>query len=507
MYWEWLPQIMYNHHQTGPAGTVIFTPPFRDPFNYNFDPMVVTGHRPGRRRRCITASCRRASPASRCAPARQLLDLVERRTAHDGVLPEHHRPADRDHRQSDADDRFRLSQSDDPAARRSARADRTAGVALPAVDRLLGDGQLRRPRSGVALQGSSSSTTSTRWDRTRSTAARSDHWTISERRHRAAADRDAGRRRPPAAAAGGPGGGRGGRGGRGAAPGGRCAAAPDGHGGSGDAGAALSLTTYTSVMKDPSRRDPRVFIVTADQADFATATKFINTLRYIGVEVASGDRAADRERQDLSGRDVRRQDGAGRPRARARHVRAAGSSQRHGRARHSAPSVRQRRLDARLPDGRQVRSRLRRRDGSVQGGRGTGRTAAREDFRRRRGRLPALAGRVNDTFTIANRVLKAGGEVYRLAASMAANGHTYAAGSLYVVASAAVDAHRAERGAGARRQPRRDHRSSGGRCDETCGEAHRPLGHAHGLDAVRLDALRARTVRISLHRRLRRRVR
>ena len=43
MYWEWLPQIMYNHHQTGPAGTVIFTPPFRDPFNYNFDPMIVTG--------------------------------------------------------------------------------------------------------------------------------------------------------------------------------------------------------------------------------------------------------------------------------------------------------------------------------------------------------------------------------------------------------------------------------------------------------------------------------
>jgi hypothetical protein len=36
----WYPQIMYNHHQTGPAGTVIFTPPFRDPFNYNFDPIV-----------------------------------------------------------------------------------------------------------------------------------------------------------------------------------------------------------------------------------------------------------------------------------------------------------------------------------------------------------------------------------------------------------------------------------------------------------------------------------
>ncbi len=36
----WYPQIMYNHHQTGPAGTVIFAPPFRDPFNYNFDPLV-----------------------------------------------------------------------------------------------------------------------------------------------------------------------------------------------------------------------------------------------------------------------------------------------------------------------------------------------------------------------------------------------------------------------------------------------------------------------------------
>ena len=36
----WYPQIMYNHHQPGPTGTVIFAPPFRDPFNYNFDPLV-----------------------------------------------------------------------------------------------------------------------------------------------------------------------------------------------------------------------------------------------------------------------------------------------------------------------------------------------------------------------------------------------------------------------------------------------------------------------------------
>nr|MBA3969856.1 peptidase [Gemmatimonadota bacterium] len=43
LYHEWFPQIMYNHHQTGPTGTVMFAPPFRDPFNYNFDPLIVTG--------------------------------------------------------------------------------------------------------------------------------------------------------------------------------------------------------------------------------------------------------------------------------------------------------------------------------------------------------------------------------------------------------------------------------------------------------------------------------
>lgn len=41
LYREWFPQIMYNHHQTGPTGTVMFSPPFRDPFNYVFDPLVV----------------------------------------------------------------------------------------------------------------------------------------------------------------------------------------------------------------------------------------------------------------------------------------------------------------------------------------------------------------------------------------------------------------------------------------------------------------------------------
>ena len=43
LYMDWYPQIMYNHHQTGPAGTVMFAPPFRDPANYNLHPSIITG--------------------------------------------------------------------------------------------------------------------------------------------------------------------------------------------------------------------------------------------------------------------------------------------------------------------------------------------------------------------------------------------------------------------------------------------------------------------------------
>ncbi len=40
-YRDWFPQILYNEHQTGPVGTVVFIPPFRDPYNYNNEPLVI----------------------------------------------------------------------------------------------------------------------------------------------------------------------------------------------------------------------------------------------------------------------------------------------------------------------------------------------------------------------------------------------------------------------------------------------------------------------------------
>lgn len=39
---EWIPQIMYNHHQAGPAGSIVAGAPYRDPFNYVYDPLLVT---------------------------------------------------------------------------------------------------------------------------------------------------------------------------------------------------------------------------------------------------------------------------------------------------------------------------------------------------------------------------------------------------------------------------------------------------------------------------------
>ena len=78
---------MYNHHQTGPAGTVMFAPPFRDPFNYNFDPLIpaqldLVGAAMHSRFAC-GRKARRHEPEGR-----ELLDVVERRPADDGVLPQ-----------------------------------------------------------------------------------------------------------------------------------------------------------------------------------------------------------------------------------------------------------------------------------------------------------------------------------------------------------------------------------------------------------------------------------
>lgn len=42
LYETWHPQVVYNHHQSAPSGTIMFIPPFRNPFNYHVDPIIQT---------------------------------------------------------------------------------------------------------------------------------------------------------------------------------------------------------------------------------------------------------------------------------------------------------------------------------------------------------------------------------------------------------------------------------------------------------------------------------
>ena len=127
LYKEWFPQIVYDHHQTGPAGTVMFAPPFRDPFNYVFDPLIPVGID-------LVGAAMHARFAAEGKPGVtmrtriELLDVVERRPADDGVLPQPDWAAHGNHRRPDAD-RNPVRARPAAAERRSAvsRSRRSAG--------------------------------------------------------------------------------------------------------------------------------------------------------------------------------------------------------------------------------------------------------------------------------------------------------------------------------------------------------------------------------------------
>ncbi len=99
---EWFPHVVYNQHQTGPAGTVLFMAPFRDPFNYNFDPLVPQGIElvgAAIHTRFITEG----KPGAVMRGAALVLHVVQWRRSHDDVLPQSDRTTQRDHRKPDAD--------------------------------------------------------------------------------------------------------------------------------------------------------------------------------------------------------------------------------------------------------------------------------------------------------------------------------------------------------------------------------------------------------------------
>ena len=63
-----------------------------------------------------------------------------------------------------------------------------------------------------------------------------------------------------------------------------------------------SAELFQKLLRDPAARDPRGFILPADQPDFPTATKFVNTLLKTGVTVHRATAPFTRRRQAVSGR-------------------------------------------------------------------------------------------------------------------------------------------------------------------------------------------------------------
>lgn len=247
---EWYPQIIFNQHQTGPNGMVVFVPPFRDPFNFNYDPLVMTQlqevgmamhsrlvaeDKPG-------SGTRSAAPYSTWhngmvrsvsyfhnaigllteiigGPTPTTVNLVP-----DLQLPNNDRPAPiapRVWRLQDSLD-YQMTMNlavIDYAARNKERM-------LFNIWKM-GDNSIKRGST--------------------------DSWTITPTRVEALAA--AGKGKP------------------------------------GPFGAAVDPTLYKTVLQTPEARDPRGYVIPADQADMPTVVAFLNALIKTGVDVDKADKA------------------------------------------------------------------------------------------------------------------------------------------------------------------------------------------------------------------------
>jgi len=271
MYREWFPVIMYNHHQTGPAGAVLFAPPFRDPFNYNFDPLVVLGVD-------TVGSAIHTRLAAEGKPGAVMRTGAPYSTWFNGGI----RTTSYFHNQIGI-----LTE--------------TIGNPTPVEIPFVLDMQLPRadvpnpiqPRTFYFREAVEYSVTNNyaildiaskrhedflynmyKMAKNAIDKGNRDNWTIHPTRIAAA------REAIEAAQAGASRGGEniGPRGGRGGPSTGSGQAGGGGRGGA-------PIAVYNNVLHDPKMRDPRGFILPSDQPDFLTATKFMNILMKAGVVV------------------------------------------------------------------------------------------------------------------------------------------------------------------------------------------------------------------------------
>ncbi len=258
MFWRWFPQIVYDHHQTGPAGTVMFSPPFRDPFAYTFDPLVVMGidmlgaaihsrltvnHLPGFTMRSGSSYSTWWNGGMRTEPYfHNMIGLLTETIGNPTPSRIPFVPA------------TQLPHNDlpYPIAPQPWHFAQSIPYSVNANYAVLDIASRRRDEFlyGIYEMGKNSIEAGSR-----------DSWTVTPPMIAAV---DSAVAREQRSRSGGAGGGR-------------------GFGGRGRGGVSDAL--YDQYLRNPAERDPRGYIMSADQPDFPTVTKFVNTLRYNGVEV------------------------------------------------------------------------------------------------------------------------------------------------------------------------------------------------------------------------------
>jgi hypothetical protein len=268
---EWNPQLMYNHHQSGPAGEVIFIPPLRDPVNYNLDPLVTLGIQAvgTALHERLVAQDKGGSGMRTQANYDGWWNGGMRNTAtyHNTIallteiigsptpmqiplIPEK---------------QLYISDLPLPIAPQQWHFRRTIDY-LMETNRAMLDYAARNRETllyNIYRMGMNSIEKGSK-----------DNWTITPKRI------DALRAAAPAA-----GGGRGGRQAQATAGGGDTA------GGGGGGGRGVPAALYETVLHDPKMRDPRGYIMSSDQPDFPTTTRFVNTLLKSGITVLQASSA------------------------------------------------------------------------------------------------------------------------------------------------------------------------------------------------------------------------
>jgi len=264
LYIEWHPQFLYNHHQSGPAGTVLFCPPFRDPFNYYFDPMVPIGTdllglamherfaaegKPGAIMRSGASYSTWWNGGLRSTgyfhniigilteiignPTPMTIPFIPDRVLPKGDYPYPIMPQTWHFRQSvDYSITGDKAILDFAARRREEILFNRYIMGKNAIDKGNRDTWTFQPKDIVNIQA--------QVDKERAQTLQ-------------AAAAGAGQAAPPAMG--------------------------------GQRGGATANQKYFDALRDPAQRDPRGFIIPSDQPDFLTATKFVNTLMKSGVQV------------------------------------------------------------------------------------------------------------------------------------------------------------------------------------------------------------------------------